>query len=247
MEYTPIEVDPFGLTTIEAKCKSVKVSRSKPSGGSSRRDAVEYSSGKTFRIGVGPTGKIEDYSQLDALIQEIGQKAFRPGTENNRIKEPDMICDFVATQWFLWDPIASVDKPSEGVRIGQTWNSQLSVPGPMVMRKARDVTYKLDEIRDTEDGRVAVISSSYIIAESTPASWPIPYSGRFRMSGRFGFLSGYKILDLKGQGEELFNIDAGRAEQYEQQYVMQMRASIPLGISAKPLIIIDQSITMQRL
>ena len=242
--YTPIEIDPYGLTTIKATCESVKVKRSK----GSQRDAVEHLAGKTFTLTIGPTGRIEDYSQLDELIKEIGKKAFLPDTGRGRIKGPDMICDFVATQWFLWDSVSSIDKPSEGIGAGQSWKSKLSVPAPMVMRKARDVTYRLDEIRPSEKGRLAVISSFYSPADSVPHSWPIPYSGRFQMAQMFGFLSGYKILDLRGRGEELFNIDAGRIEQYNQQYQMQLKASLPLPLSGvEPRITIKQNLTMKLL
>lgn len=239
--YTPIKIDPYGLTTIEATCKSVKVARSK----GPRKDAVEHLVGKTFTFTVGPSGQIEDYSQLDELVKEVGEKAFLPDTNRGRIKEPDMICDFIATQWFLWDSVSSLKNPSKGVAVGQSWNSKLSVPSPMVMRKARDVTYKLDEIRQSEKGQLAVISSTYQVAETVPQSWPIPYSGSFQMKGTFGFLSGYKLLSLEGRGEELFNIEAGRTEQYNQQYQMQLQASIPMGISVKPMITIEQNLAME--
>jgi len=242
--YTPIEVDPYGLTTIKATCESVKVRRSK----SSPKDAVESLPGKTFILSVGPTGRIEDYSQLEELIREIGKKAFRPDPDSRRIKEPDMICDFIVTQWFLWDSVSSIVKASEGVSVGQTWKSKLSVPGPMVMRKARDVTYTLTEIRETEKGRLAVIRSSYEKTDSIPDRWPPwPYIGRFRVSGTFGFLKANKILDLQGKGEELFNIDAGRIEQYNQQYQVQLEAYIPMGIRAKPQVTIKQNLSMQLL
>jgi len=241
--YTPIEIDPYGLTTIEATCKSVKVVRSK----GQQKDAVEHLAGKTFTFTVGPTGKIEDYSQLDELLKETGNKAFFTDANGNRIKELDMICDFIATQWFLWDSVSSLKNPSQGVAVGQSWMSKLSVPSPMVMRKARDVTYQLDEIRQSQKGRLAVISSSYSIADSAPQSWPIPYSGRFQMKGTFGFLSRYKLLGLEGQGEELFNVEAGRTERYNQRYRMQLEASIPMGISVKPMITITQNLTMELL
>jgi hypothetical protein len=221
----------------------VNVTRSK----GPRKDAVEHFAGKTFTLAVGPTGKIEDYSQLDKLIKEIGKKAFLPNSDRGRIKELDMIGDLVASQWFLWDAVSSLERPSEGVGAGQSWKSKLSVPTPMVMRKARDVTYRLDEIRRSEKGRLAVISSSYRQADSAPRDWPIPYSGRFQMRGTFGFLSSYKLLGLEGRGEELFNIDAGRIERQNQQYQMQLRALIPLGISANPMITIKQNLTMKLL
>ena len=239
--YTPIKIDPYGLTTVEATCKSVKVARSK----GPRKDAVEHLAGKTFTFTVGPTGKIDYYSKLDELLKEIGKKAFLPDTGRGRIKELDMIGDFIASQWFLWDSVSSLKNPSEGIAVGQSWKSKLSVPSPMVMRKAREVTYRLDEIRQSEKGRLAVINSSYSKAETVPRSWPIPYSGSFQMRGTFGFLSGYKLLSLEGRGEELFNIEAGRIEQYNQQYQMQLQASIPMGISVKPMITIKQNLTME--
>jgi len=248
--YTPVEVDPYGLTTIEATCESVKIRRSprkarRAAGG----DPVQSLSGKTFTFTVASTGKIEDYSQLDELIRETGKKAFRPSTKRGKIKDPDMIDDFIATQWFLWDSVSSMEKAVKGVSVGQSWKSILSVPNPMVIRRARDVTYTLDEIRPTEKGQLAVIHSSYSLAKSVPRNWPNPYSGagRFMVSGRFGFLRGYKVLDLQGRGEELFNIDAGRTEQYDQQYRMQLNASLPMGLGGNVGITVDQKLTMQLL
>ncbi len=241
--YTPVEIDPYGLTTVKATCESVKIRRSRDK----QKDALEHFAGKTYTFKVGPTGKIEDYSQLDELIKEIGEKAFLSDTGSGRIKAPDMIGDYVASQWFLWDSVSSIQKASEGVCPGQSWQSKLSVPTPMVMREARDVTYRLDEIRQSEIGRLALISSSYSKADSVPQSWPIPYTGRFQMRGKFGFLVNYKFLDLQGSGEELFNIDLGRTEQYNQQYQMQLQASIPLGIGENPKITIKQNLTMELL
>ncbi len=242
VSYTPIEVNPFGLTTIKATCESVRTKRSK----GSRGDAVESLRGKTFTFTVGPTGIIEDYSQLAALIKEVGEKAFLPGTGRGRIKEPDMIGDFSSTQWFLWNSVASIEKATEGVSAGQSWKSKLPVPGPMVMRRAREVEYTLDEIRQSDKGRLAVIKSSYSPAESVSANWPpMPYSGSMQMRGTFGFLRGYKIIQLQGQGEELFNIDAGRIEQSNQQYEVQLQASIPFGLNVKPIITMKQNFKMQ--
>jgi hypothetical protein len=243
--YTPVEVDPYGLTTIEATCKSIKTGRTLLGASGGSREAVENFAGASFTFTVGPTGKIEDYSQLEKLIKEVGEKAFRPKSRAGRIKEPDMIGDFIATQWFLWDSVSSIEKAAKGVRVGQSWESKLPVPTPMVVRTARDVTYTLAEIRPTEKGQIAVIRSSYSLADSVPDSWPIPYSGSFQMSGRFGFLRGYKFLDLQGQGEELFNIDTGRTEGYKQQYQTQMEASFPMGIGTRPRITIKQTLTME--
>ena len=248
--YEPLEVDPYGLTTIKATFESVKVKRSPKKGRRGARktsDAVQTLAGKTFTFTVGPSGKIEDYSQLKKLIGETVEKAFRSKGAKNRIKEPDMISDFVATQWFLWDAIATVQNPIEGVSIGQTWNSKLWVPFPMVLRKARDVTYKLEEIRETQEGKIAVITSSYARTKSLPSKWPKLYSGAFQMSGMFGFLRGYKVLDLQGSGEELFNIDKGRTEQYEQNFVIKLSASMAIPIGPSPKISIKHKLTMKLL
>jgi hypothetical protein len=241
--YTPVEVDPYGLTTVEATCASVKVKRDKQA----QKDAVESLRGKSFMFTVNAAGKIEDYSQLDELVRELGKKAFDPSTKRGRIKNPDMISDFVAGQWFLWDSVSSIEKASAGVSPGQSWKSILSVPTPMVMREARDVTYTLEEVRESEKGRIAVIRSTYSHAESAPRSWPLPYTGRFQMRGRFGFLRRYKILDLQGEGEELFNIEAGRIEQYKQRYRLDLEASMPMGLNINPQIVIKQKLTMKLL
>ena len=157
-----------------------------------------------------------------------------------------MIWDFIAGPWFLWDAEASVEQPAEGVAVGQTWSSQLPVPTPMVMRKARNVVYRLDEVRPSEAGPLAVIKSTYTPAGSVPADWPIPYAGRMQMSGTFGFLLSYEVLGLEGSGEELFNLQAGRIEQRRETYTLRARAGLPpMGIKANPQITIEQTLTME--
>ena len=245
--YTPVELDPYGVSAIRATCESVKVTRS---GGPGRRrfatDAVTGAQGKTFTLRIDSRGKMVDTSELEAFIQEMGKNAFRPDTSRGRIKEPDMIGDFVASQWFLWDAVSSIDAAAEGVAVGRTWPSQLPVPTPMVMRRARDVTYRLAEVRQENDGKVAVIESTYASAESVPSDWPVPYSGRFQMSGTFGFLGSYKVSGLEGGGAELFDIDAGRVRSRRQTYTMKMTASLPpMGIRANPHITIKQTLTME--
>ncbi|MCK4913424.1 MAG: hypothetical protein KAS69_02360 [Planctomycetes bacterium] len=245
ISYTPTDVNPYGLTTIEAKCESIKVKRSKSKARrSSGKDAVETAAGETFTFKIGPTGKIEDYSQLNKLIHKLGKNAFTKRANRGRVKQPDMIADFIASQWFLWDAVSSIEN-FDGISIGQSWKSKLSAPTPMVMKTARDVTYTLKEIRQTEKGQIAVITSSYSLADSAPQNWPMPYSGKFRMSGMFGFLRGYKALSLQGKGEELFNIDSGQIEKYNQNYQLQIEAVFPMALGENPKIIIDQTLTMQ--
>ncbi len=291
--YTPAEVAPYGASTIHAKVESVRAIRS---GGPAARnfgpDAVQAAQGQSFTIKVDPRGKIVDTTELSALIQEMGKRAFRTETSGGRIKEPDMIWDFIASQWFLWDAEAAVEQPAEGVAFGQTWRSQLCVPTPMVMRLARNVVYKLAEVRQNvagspwrghlglassdhdasvapevqgqdalatrEQGRdalatpggatgpLAVIQSTYTPADAAPAGWPIPYSGRFQVSGTFGFLSSYEVLGLEGTGEELFNMGTGRIERRRETYTLRTKAGLPpLGIKANPYITIEQTLTME--
>ncbi len=245
--YEPLIVDPYGISTIGATVESVEAKRSGgPGGRSFGTDAVESAQGESYVLKVDPRGRIVDSSQLETLVRELGTRAFRGDTSRGRIKEPDMIGDFWAGQWFLWDAAASIKRPAEGVTVGQTWRSQLSVPTPMVMRKARDVEYRLDEVRRSANGPLAVIGSTYTRADSVPSSWPVPYSGRFQMSGTFGFLGPYEVLGIEGTGEELFNVTAGRIEQQQQKYTMRVKASLPpMGIRASPHITIEQTLTME--
>ncbi len=115
----------------------------------------------------------------------------------------------------------------------------------MVSRLARDVNYTLDEIRASENGSIAMINSTYSKSDSVPQSWPVPYTGSFQMRGTFGLLGNYKLLDLAGQGKELFNIDSGQIEEQNQQYDMNIKASLPLGLGVEPVINIKQTISMK--
>ncbi len=247
--YTPVEVDPFGVSTVRATVESVQAVRS---GGVTGRtlgvDAVESAKGKSFTLKVDPRGRIVDANELTDLVQELGEKAFREGAGGARTKDPDMIGDFVAGVWFLWDGVATIPLPAEGLKIGQTWPSQLPAPAPMVMRKARDVTYRFNGIRSGPRGAAGVIESTYTLADSAPTDWPVPYSGRFRMSGTFGFLGPYEVLSLEGSGEELYNIEAGRLEQRVQKYTMQVKASLPpMGVQTHPHITIEQTLAAELL
>lgn len=240
--YKPEKINPVGLSTVTATCESINAKRSSSKGHyGSGKDAIESLTGRSFTIKVGPTGRIEDYSELDKLIKEAGKNSFR----KDGVKEPDMISDFVATQWFLWDSVSSIEKPAKGVTAGQTWTSELSIPTPMILREGRDVNYTLGNVIKTEKGSVAVIDSTYKHAQAVPKSWPVPYTGNFQMSGPFGFLGGYKILELKGSGQEKFNIDLERSEGYNQQYTVKMESSPPLNIGVKPQITINQTIKMK--
>jgi hypothetical protein len=111
------------------------------------------------------------------------------------------------------------------------------------------VTYTLQQITDTDQGPVAEIHSSFSLSqEKAPRDWPIPYAGRFRASGPFGFLRGYANLVLEGTGQDRFNLDQGRSLGYDHQYRLEMNASLPLfgamgGTS--PKIVIRQTLKME--
>jgi hypothetical protein len=241
--YNPVKVDPYGISVIEANCVSVRANQM--AAGNALGEAAKNFAGKSFKFTVGPTGKIEDRSELEKLIKEVAQKAFRNNSRSGRIKESDMVCDFLATQWFLWDSISSIKEPRKGVATGDSWQSQLSIPTPMIMHKGRDVVYKLEEIRNTDKGRIAVISSTFSPSQTPPKGWPIPYTGSFQMSGPFGFYSNYNIVELQGKGQELFNIDAGRSDGYVQDYEVKMTASLQLPLGINPRINIKQHLSMQ--
>jgi len=247
--YQPIEVDP-AFTKVKATCESVKIKRSKKNK-SGRKDAAESLAGKSFTFTVGPSGVIEDYSDMDRVLKEAGENAFGSLSSKGRIKEPDMLEDFTATQWFLWDSVSSIAKPAKGVAVGASWESQMSVPDSMVLRKARNVTYTLEEIRESEDGRVAVINSVYSPAPKGDLGWPAPYIGKFQLSGPLGFFrmlsGGFNVKVLEGEGQELFNIDAGRSEGYNQHYRLELEARKEPLPNTRPKIVIDQKLTMQLL
>jgi hypothetical protein len=246
--YTPVEVDPYGLATIKADCEYAKVNRTAPRQ-TGRGDAAESLAGKSWTFTVGPTGIMEDHSKLQDVVSQAGKLAFRTDTSHQGlIKEPDMLYDFIAFQWFLWDSISSVPDPIKGVAVGGKWKSKLFAPAPMILFAARDVNYRLEEIRPDPNNRIAVIDSSYSLLYPSPSDWPVPYTEVFQMSGMFGFLRGYRVLDLQGQGQELFNIDAGRTEQYTQKYTLRVLASLPFGLGGiNPQMTIDQTLKMELL
>jgi hypothetical protein len=247
--YRPVKVETYGTTSVEVRCESVSVSREGQR--TMSREALRSLKGKTYTLEIDSRGAILDYSSLQKVAQEIAEKAFRQSSKGGRIKDPDMVRDFVATQWFLWDSISSIKNPAQGVTEGQSWQSQLYVPLPMLVKAAREVTYSLEEIQENEKGRLAVIKSKYSLGEPVDDDWPWPYKGSFVMSGQFGFLSGYNLLSLNGRGEQLFDIDKGRIKTDRQNYFVEMDTSFPIplgdGERINPKIRIRQSITMESL
>lgn len=238
MAFKPVEVT-GQKTVLQATCNSAVVRRSsltgkRPTG----RDAVERMAGQSFTLVLDARGRVTDANELDALLKKLGTHAFRQ-TGGQRIKDPEMINDVAASQWFLWDAVTSVDP--NGVKPGDTWQSRLSVPTPMVLRKARDVTYTLADVNDT----VATIDMTCVLSpDKAPTSWPIPYAGKFLVSGPFGFLRGFKVLSLEGRGSEQFDLAQGRSLGYEQTYHMELQGMIPFSMRVMPRVLIDQTLSM---
>ena len=245
--YKPIEIDPYGYSTIEATCNSAKVTRtSGDKRGQDKGDAVEFLVGKSFTLKITPTGKIVDYNSLESLAKELGEKAFASSRQRGRIKDADMIMDFVATQWNMWGSISTIKEPLKGLKKGRKWNSQLLAPMPFVSIIGRDVEYKFTGITEVNGVSLAEITSSYKLSRESPAGVPLPYSGSFQMRGTFGFLSGYRVLSIEGTGRQLYDIKRGLIKSDTQQYQAKTSASIfgLGGDTLQPNIIIDQTITM---
>jgi hypothetical protein len=250
VSYTPVKVDPYGVSTIKANCESARTKRNSESARQqSWKEAAEEFTGKSWTFTVDARGKIVDGSEFIDVLRQVGKQAFRADRSRGLIKEPDMLYDVIATQWFLWDSVSHIKNPAKGVAVGEKWKSVLPAPATMFLFAARNVDYTLEEIRqDPNDpnSHTAVIGGSYSLLWPNPSGWPVPYTEVFMMSGMFGFLRDYKVLGVQGQGQELFNIEAGRTEQYTQKYTMRVIASMPMGLSGvNPKIAIDQTITMQ--
>lgn len=243
IEYRPVDVNPFGLTTIEATCTSAEVSRkSFTVKGQPPADAVEYLEGKKFRFKVSPTGKITEHSEVDEIISEAGEKAFASTSgSQGRVKNPDMMMDFIALVWHFWDSVALI-KGHQGAAVGHTWQAEQLVPLPVGIPAGRQTTYTLSEILDTQQGRKAKITSSYDLSEPIREGFPRPYTGGYRLKGSlFAVLTNYKFTHLQGGGEQIFNIDTGTLERNQQQYQVKMDASfiLPLGDSV-PRVTVNQ-------
>jgi hypothetical protein len=250
VSYTPVTVDPYGVSKIKADCISATVKRTSESARPQNwQDAAETFKDKSWTFTVDARGKIVDNAQFIDVLHQAGQKAFRPDRSKGPIKDPDMLYDCLAMQWFLWDSISSRPNPAKSVAVGDKWKSALPAPATMILFAARTTNYTLSEIRVQDaNNRIAVIDSSYSLLWPNPKEWPVPYTEIFQMSGIFGFLRDYKMSDLQGHGEELFNIDMGRTERYSQSYTMHASASLPMGLGGiNPQITIDQNSTMELL
>ena len=251
IEYTPIKVDPFGLTTIQAKCLSVNVRRSNFSGKTESDDAMNHLRDKTYTLQLSPTGKIADFTQLHNLLREIGQQAFVSGNpEGARIKNPDMISDFTTLQWYLWDTCSTLTDPLEGLAPGKTWQTKQFIPWPAPISNppARLTTFRLDKIEQQENKQVAFISADYALTSIPLEQFPAPYEGRFRLKSTFGFLQNYQFQSIRGKGVQLYDLNSGIILSDQQQYTLVVSADflLPLGDS-KPAMTVEQTLSVQLL
>jgi hypothetical protein len=251
MAYKPLKVNPFGLTQIECTCQSAKVSRNASTGKTkSPGDAIEKLAGKTFILELSPVGKIEDFKQLEKLLVEIGAAAFDTSRNDMRIKNPDMIYDFIALQWYLWDSISSVPNPLAGVKPQMTWTSTQLVawPIPVYNMPCRITTFTLDSIKEETNQQKAVINSTYQFSPKTVENFPKPYEGTFQMRNLFGFLRDYQFQSIQGQGQQVFNLTTGQVESDTQQYDMAVLAAFPLPLGdSVPHINVHQTLTVKLL
>lgn len=241
--YKPVTIDPVGVSVIEAACNSVKATRTGTGRTQDKADAVENLAGKSFTLKISPTGKIVDYTSLDSTAKELAEMAFGGGeTKKGKIKNPDMVMDFLATQSNIWDSVATIKNPLKGVDKKSKWSSKLLAPMPYVSKIGRTVEYRLAGL---ENNNQACIESVYSLSK-TPSDVTLPYSGGFQMKGMFGFLQGYKVLDITGQGKQLFDIDKGRIVSDTQEYTATVSATI-FGLGSDeltPNIKIEQKLTM---
>jgi hypothetical protein len=251
MAYKPLKVNPFGLTQIECTCESAKVKRNATAGKTKTGgDAIEKLEGKTFVLELSPVGKIDDFGQLEKLLLDIGAASFDTSRSDMRIKNPDMIYDFIALQWYLWDSISSVPNPMSGVKPQMTWTSTQLVPWPVPTPNmpCRITTFTLDSTKEENGQKKAVINSTYQISPKTVENFPKPYEGSFQMRSMFGFLRDYSFQTIQGKGQQVFNLTTGQVESDTQEYEMSVTAAFPFPLGdSVPHLNIHQTMTVKLL
>ena len=117
----------------------------------------------------------------------------------------------------------------------------------MILKEGRTVTYELAEVRDANEGEIAVIKTTYALAPHEEFPWPVPYQGSFLPSGPFGFMQNYKVEELGGTGEQLFNVTKGRIDSYTQNYDIKMTAGFMFRLPGRVPIDMKQKLTMELL
>lgn len=258
ISYELMDVDIYGDSKIKATCESISASRSSFSKRkTSKPDPIETIRGKSWVFKVNPLGQIQDYEELNKLLQDVGDQAIQEQGKR-KIKDEDLIWDFVATQWFLWDAVSSIEKPLEGVKPGQSWSSFLSIPFSQLLPYERAVTYTCVKPQNRDSKDHIAIESVFSLAPQEKdeqgkiiaklENLPNPYKTGFQQRGMFGFLRGYKVTGLNGNGKLVYDSKNARLLSDQQNYNAKMLAGFlfPLGDSL-PQLNLEQSITIQLL
>ena len=250
VSYRPVGiVDGYGQKTIEANCISAKATRKGK--GASSNDVVNSLTGKSYTFKISPSGKITDFANMTALAKSLGRQTIQKRGKQGSIKSPDMIADFAALQWHLWDAVSSVENPLEGIKPGQSWSSKQFVPLPVPVGFARISTHTFtgnlsDDSLYQDDQKRIVIDSTYQLGEGPVDNWPKIYTGGFNMKGTFGILRGFRMLSLDGTGNMIFNVDRGIIEKDVQQYKADLSAEFLLPLAGtSPSLSVDQKITVE--
>lgn len=242
--YEPVELNPYGLTKVKATFENIKTRKSD----AAKKEPFEYLQGKSFTFTIGPNGKIHDNSDMFELLRETSKHAFRTGKGDQRIKDPDLLDDAIAAQLMIWDAPASIEKPAKGLTVGQSWQSRLFIPTSMIIREGLDVNYTLEEIRQTENSKTAVIKTSFKATQDNP-NVPFPYEGQFQLAGSFGFFrsmfKGLSVKNAEGVGQQFFDIDSGRIKSAEQNYTAILKPNATPMPGTDPVIIIEQKTTIE--
>lgn len=240
--------DQLGRTTVNAVCKSANVRRTSFTGKSTPKDPVESLAGKSFKLTLSATGQIEDASDLQRVLNEIGKLALSGASGSKKVKIPDMITDFAGSQWYLWDATSKVTDPAKGVSQGQSWSTYQIAPMPIPMNIVKKATYTLAEISEEQGDMIAIIDSSFEPANKRIQHWADPYNERYYMKGVFAFLQGYDLVSLEGNGRQYFNISKGCIQKEDQQYRMVFNVAFPLALGdTVPQLVIDQKFSVELL
>lgn len=247
MEYTPVEVNPFGISKIQAKCLSAKSSRTAlRKGQKAEKDSAADMQGKTYMLEISPIGQVEDFSEFTKLLQELGESSFVQSRQSMAVKNPDMLYDVMALQWNMWDLSSSIPKPSVGISLNKQWHAMQLLPVPLPVPLTRKTTYTLKEIIP-EPQRTAVIENTFEFVDEEMENVPKIYDKKFNLKGSlFAVMRNFQVTSLEGSGRQVFNIDRGVLISDNQQWKMRIDASfmLPLGDS-KPIILVDQKLSTE--
>lgn len=248
----PVEANPYGLSTLELTCESVQTQRTTFSGKPAGPDALQHLKGRSYTLQVSPTGQIELTDSFKNLLREIGQKSFvdKPQSKQ-RIKDPDMILDWLFFQYTLWDLTASNPKPLRGIAPGSSWQSEQFLPWPVPIQNlpSRILTYTVETIEDRQGTRLADVRTRYQLREKPLLNFPLPYEGSYQIRGSlFSVLRSYRHESLDGSGRLVFNLTDGRLESAQDDYTLVTAADfiLPLGDS-QPKLTVRQHLQIERL